>query len=177
MESTKVLLSRKQVALAAFASKEGYGWSDVHVTKDYAEATNGSIAMRVQHCDTLCAKRVNGDGLIVAKEDLRYTFKGLKPTVTKTLVECHPPGNKFPDIDKVLPSREGRFKVALNARLLKLIVDYALKHGGTFNGSEKWIEFYFDTTSDEGDGKPIRFEIPQPDSPDAVGVLMPIRSR
>lgn len=109
--------------------------------------------------------------VILTSTDLERT------SITPVVLEADAP--TYPNLDAVMPARDGRIKVTLNARYLKLLADYALKHGPR---AATGVTFYverLEVDPEVGHAETIeavRVEIRVRDGEArAVGCLMPMR--
>ena len=90
-EKKAVLLSKAQADLKSFASKDAsrFALGNIHVTSEYAEATDGHILLRVPHdgrmdpCEFPAVNGIgegfNGDGVLVEPGALEKAFKHTDP--------------------------------------------------------------------------------------------------
>lgn len=83
------------------------------------------------------------------------------------VIETRVVDGNYPNIAQVYPNDEPKLTISLSAVYVKMIAEYALKHG---KSDQAPITFRF---TDELSG--VRFDIPLEDGRKAEGVLMPMR--
>lgn len=144
----------------------------VHITEKYTEATNGKCAIRLPLPDvdpedfvTTPGEGVEGD--IVLPVDILNSMKIPRKTHipilqnaclsknedhyylsttdlgTMSTAKAAPIEGKFPEIDKVTPTRKPGYSITFNAKLLKEICSYVARHDSDY-GKMKF-SFYGET--------------------------------
>lgn len=103
----------------------------------------------------------------------RNNVSGLKIQMATTdlenerLIESKPIDGNYPNIDQVIPTAEPTLAICFSANYLKLIADYAIRHG---KGDQHPVVFKFTDALSA-----LRYEVKLEDGRTAVGVLMPMR--
>lgn len=201
-EKRAVLLSKAQADLRSFVSKR-HPLDNINVTPDYAEATEGHLLLRVPHDNMTpgdfptvngIGEGLNGNSVLVNPEALEKAFKHTDPKMhlrilgyvhlsidekgspiltatdleTSVHVRQRKIDNAFPDTAQVIPQEPRSLSVCLNAELVKKLADWACKHG---KGPMPTIKLYVSSPT-----APVLCKISRDDSPDAIAVLMPVRS-
>jgi len=112
----------------------------------------------------LCGFNAQGQG-VIASTDMESVAVG----------QTGQDGQRFPVIDKVIPERSGKIRVGLNAKYLKAIADYAMKHGTGHESDRASVVFYFERNGDAAESSACRIEVGLEEDRQLVGALMPIR--